>query len=240
MTRPRLLDLFSCEGGAAVGYHRAGFDVVGVDIVPQPRYPFEHHVGDALEFLAEHGHGFDAIHASPPCQAYSDLKTSWNAREHPELVEPTRDALVALGIPWVIENVEGAPLHHPVKLCGSMFGLGIPGYQLRRHRLFEFSEGIFGLQPSCHHSGAVVGIYGDHLRSRGHWRAGADFPGQDKVKLASEALGIDWMSWHGLSQSIPPAYAEWTGAQILRFMEHGGRAERRLESHSSIPTHQGD
>lgn len=215
MTRPRLLDLFCCEGGAAEGYRRAGFDVVGVDIVAQPRYPFEFHQADALEFLAEHGHEFDAIHASPPCQAYSDLKSSWNAKEHPELVEPTRDALRALGRPWVIENVEGAPLRNTLRLCGSMFGLGIPGFQLRRHRLFELSEDVFGLQPSCHHVGAVVGVYGDHLRSRGHWRKGADFPGQDKVKLASEALGIDWMSWHGLSQSIPPAYTEFIGSYLM-------------------------
>ncbi len=221
MTKPILLDLFSCEGGAAVGYARAGFEVVGVDIIPQPRYPFEHHVADALEFVANHAHEFDAIHASPPCQAYSDLRTSWNARtDHPDLVAPTREALERAGLPWVIENVEGAPLNNPVKLCGSMFGLGIPGFQLRRHRLFEFSDDVYGLQPTCRHNGPVIGVYGDHVRSRGHWRKGADFPGQDKVKLAGEALGIDWMSWHGLSQSIPPAYAEWVGEQLMTAVRH--------------------
>lgn len=214
--RPRLLDLFCCEGGAGVGYHRAGFEVVGVDINPQPRYPFEFHQADALEYLAEHGHEFDVIHASPPCQAYSDLKSSWNASgDHPELIEPVREALVALGKPYIIENVEGAPMRNCFRLCGSMFGLGIPGFQLRRHRLFEHSPDVFGLNPTCSHHGAVVGVYGDHLRSRGHWRKGADFPGQDKVKLAGEALGIDWMSWHGLSQCIPPAYTEWIGAQLM-------------------------
>jgi DNA (cytosine-5)-methyltransferase 1 len=219
MSRPRLLDLFCCEGGAGMGYHNAGFDVVGVDIEAQPRYPFEFHQGDALEYLREHGHEFDAIHASPPCQAHSALKTSWNAREHLDLVPDTREALQSFDVPWVIENVEGAPLIDPIRLCGSMFGLGIPGFQLRRHRLFELSPDLFILTPHCQHSGPVVGVYGDHLRSRGHWRKGADFPGQDKVQLASEAMGADWMSWHGLSQSIPPAYTSFIGAQLLAAIE---------------------
>ena len=103
----RLLDLFSGAGGAAMGYHRAGFDVVGVDKEPMKRYPFEFHQGDALEYLAEHGHEFDAIHASPPCQAYCSLKSMPNAKKHPELVEPTRALLKASGKPWVIENVIG-------------------------------------------------------------------------------------------------------------------------------------
>jgi DNA (cytosine-5)-methyltransferase 1 len=202
-----------------MGYHQAGFDVVGVDIEAQPRYPFEFHQGDALEYLREHGHEFDAIHASPPCQAHSALKTSWNAREHLDLVPDTREALRSFDVPWVIENVEGAPLIDPIRLCGSMFGLGIPGFQLRRHRLFELGPDLFILTPHCQHSGPVVGVYGDHLRSRGHWRKGADFPGQDKVQLASEAMGADWMSWHGLSQSIPPAYTEFIGAQLLAAIE---------------------
>lgn len=218
--RPRLLDLFCCEGGAGAGYALAGFEVVGVDIIDQPLYPFEFHRADALDYLAAHGHEFDVIHASPPCQAYSDLKSSWNASgDHPELIEPVRAALVALGKPYIIENVEGAPLRNCFRLCGSMFGLGIPGYQLRRHRLFEHSPDVFGLNPACFHRGAVVGVYGDHLRSRGHWRKGADFPGQDKVKLASDALGVDWMTWHGLSQCIPPAYTEWIGAQLIAALD---------------------
>jgi DNA (cytosine-5)-methyltransferase 1 len=217
--RPRLLDLFCCEGGAAMGYYRAGFDVVGVDIEPQPNYPFEFHQADAIEYLREHGHEFDAVHASPPCQAHSALKTSWNAREHLDLVPDTRAALQEFASPWVIENVEGAPLIDPIRLCGSMFGLGIPGFQLRRHRLFELSPDLFILTPHCQHDGPVVGVYGDHLRSRGHWRKGADFPGQDKVQLASVALGADWMTWHGLSQSIPPAYTEFIGHQLIKALE---------------------
>jgi len=103
-TRPRLLDVFSGAGGSAVGYHRAGFDVVGIDNRPMPRYPYEHHVADALEYLAEHGHEFDVIHASPPCQAYSITKHSHD-KEHPDLLPSKRRALQALGKPYVIENV---------------------------------------------------------------------------------------------------------------------------------------
>lgn len=112
--RPRLLDLFCCEGGAAVGYHRAGFDVVGVDRDGKfaKRYPFEFHQADAIEFVREHGHEFDAIHASPPCQAYSGTQKIQN-NDHPDLIGPTRDALEATGVPYVIENVPGAPLLDP-------------------------------------------------------------------------------------------------------------------------------
>lgn len=133
----RLLDLYCGAGGCAVGYSRAGFDVVGVDLNPMPRYPFEFHQGDALDYLREHGHEFDVIHASPPCQAYCSLKSMPNAKVHPDLVAPTREALEATGKPYVIENVPGAPLLSPTMLCGTMFGLGTGDADLRRHRLFE-------------------------------------------------------------------------------------------------------
>src|SRR5690606_26563980 len=119
----RILDLFCGQGGAAVGYHMAGFEVIGVDIDPQPRYPFEFHQGDALEYLAKHGGEFDAIHASPPCQAYSRATTSGTRGNHPRMIAPLRSALGILGKPYVSENVEGAPLISPVRLCGSMFDL---------------------------------------------------------------------------------------------------------------------
>jgi DNA (cytosine-5)-methyltransferase 1 len=208
-----LLDLFCCQGGAAKGYHDAGFKVIGVDINPQPRYPFEFHQADAFEFLKEHGRAFDAIHASPPCQAFTALRSAPNAKSHPDLIEPTRNALTSLDVPWIIENVPGAPLHDPTLLCGSMFGLGIPGYQLRRHRLFESNVPLSSLE--CAHAGRVIGIYGSHVRSRSDYRGGADFPGEDKLSLARRALGIDWMDWAGLSQSIPPAFTEHLGKQLL-------------------------
>jgi DNA (cytosine-5)-methyltransferase 1 len=162
--RPRLLDLFCGAGGAAMGYHRAGFDVVGVDIKPQPHYPFEFHQSDALEYVAEHGHEFDAIHASPPCQAFTALKSMWNAKPHPDLVDPTRQLLIASGKPYVIENVPGAPLIEAWMLCGTMFGLGTGEAELRRHRLFETTFAM--LVPPCSHyqRHLVIGVYGGHGR----------------------------------------------------------------------------
>lgn len=123
-----------------MGYHNAGFDVVGVDIVPQPKYPFEFHQADAIEYLLEHGHEFDAIHASPPCQVHCVLKSMPNFRhaEHEDLIPQTREALLRVGKPYVMENVPGAPLQNPIILCGSMFGLQTTcGAKLRRHRKFE-------------------------------------------------------------------------------------------------------
>src|SRR5690348_16558972 len=134
MKKPRLLDLFCGAGGCSMGYHRAGFEVVGVDIKPQKNYPFEFHQADALEFLKIHGHEFDAIHASPPCQRYSvGRHIHQSGGNHPDLVHPTRSLLEATGKPWVIENVMGSPVAG-VTLCDLMFGL-----KVLRHRLFETS-----------------------------------------------------------------------------------------------------
>lgn len=221
MTKPRLLDLFCGAGGCSMGYHRAGFEVTGVDLKPMPRYPFEFIQGDALEYLAAHGHEYDVIHASPPCQAFTSMKVMHNARDHHDLLTPTRALLESAGRPWVIENVVGAPIHHGIMLCGSMFGLGVEVYdgwrQLRRHRWFEASVAM--LAPPCQHSGATIGIYGDHARDRrrkpGVRERGVDFPDADKLQLASTAMGIDWMIWKELSQAIPPAYTEYIGRQLL-------------------------
>ena len=138
----KLFDCFSGAGGKAMGYHRAGFEVVGVDIAMQKNYPFEFHQADALEYLQEHGHEFDAIHASPPCQAYSVTYSLPNVGEYPELIEPIRELLISSGKPYVIENVPGAPLINPVELCGSMFGLNVI-----RHRRFETGR-LSGFRPS--------------------------------------------------------------------------------------------
>jgi DNA (cytosine-5)-methyltransferase 1 len=163
LNAPVLLDLFCGAGGAAMGYHLTGFRVVGVDISWQPRYPFEFRQADAMTYPLE---GFDAIHASPPCQAYSAMRTSWNARgDHPQLIQPVRERLREAGVPWVMENVPGAPLEPLFLMCGSAFGLGVPGYQLRRHRWFEVS-GFWAMSQPCQHSGPVIGIYGDHGRDR--------------------------------------------------------------------------
>jgi len=228
---PILLDLFCCAGGAAIGYHRAGFDVVGVDIKPQPRYPFEFHQADALEYVSEHGAEFDAIHASPPCQLYSTMtKGRWKDREHPDLIKPVRDLLVASGKPYVIENVEGAreKLVNPIMLCGTMFGLQTKhGSQLRRHRYFECSN-FFILTPTCqHNNGSVIGVYGggqNPARKRpatiGVWgHAGRDGLIQFGTQDRRDAMGIDWMSGDELAEAIPPAYTEFIGKNLIESLK---------------------
>lgn len=213
--RPKLLDLFCCAGGAGMGYHRAGFDVTGVDIRKQPHNPHRFIQADALEYLREHGYEYDAIHASPPCQAHSDLKHMWNAKKHVDLIAPTRELLKASGKPYIIENVEGAPLHKPVILCGTMFGLGTDDAELRRHRLFEVNWPLF-LRPECQHGRKprVIGVYGGHGRDRRRNVNTQDFP----TSARREAMGIDWMTSTELSQAIPPAYTEWIGRQLLSQM----------------------
>jgi DNA (cytosine-5)-methyltransferase 1 len=220
-TKPRLLDLFCGAGGAAMGYSRAGFEVVGVDIKPQPHYPFEFHQGDALTWSLE---GFDAIHASPPCQAYSATKTIWNnPGKHPELVVPTRERLKQSGLPWVMENVPGAPMQNPMILCGTMFGLVCDGWELRRHRLFETS-GFFALVPECRHGGAVLGVYGGHARDRRRTLGVYGNGGTNReprgakatIAQAKTIMGIDWMTTAEISQAIPPAYTQFIGEQLMR------------------------
>jgi DNA (cytosine-5)-methyltransferase 1 len=220
--RPRLLDLFCCEGGAAMGYHRAGFDVVGVDTVDQPRYPFPFVKADALDYLAKHGSEFDAIHASPPCQAHTSLKVL-SDRTHVDLVDVTRAALTTLGRPWIMENVPGAPMPAAVVLCGSMFGLGAPcedgrWRQLRRHRLFEHHPALPLWPPySCEHIGQPIGVYGHGgggVMNRG--RLSTTYKGNRAESMA--AIGAPWMSRHGVSQAIPPAYTEHLGAALLQHL----------------------
>lgn len=223
--RPRLLDLFCCAGGAGTGYHRAGFDVVGVDNRPQPNYPFEFHQADALTFPLD---GFDAVHASPPCQAFTAMGSMPNAREHPDLLTPTRVLLEQAGLPYVIENVPGSPIDvrppdlfgygGAVMLCGSMFGLVTDEYELRRHRWFEASVPI--AQPPCRHSHRrVVGFYGDHARIRarveGSRDRGSDILGEQKMALVKALMDIDWMAWTEANQAIPPAYTAHLGSQLL-------------------------
>ncbi|WP_433680670.1 DNA methylase [Nocardia sp. CA-119907] len=204
---PRLLDLFSCAGGAAMGYHRAGFEVVGVDILTQPRYPFEHHVADALEFLAAHGEEFDVIHASPPCQAYSPLHALSPHLEYPDLVAATRSALDALGKPYVIENVMAAPLDrdHSIVLCGGMFGL-----RTYRHRRFESR---IPLRPPTHPKHVIRTAT---RQRRARWAQGwhISVTGDVGRYVGPEAMGIDWMSGDELCQAIPPAYTEHIGEQL--------------------------
>lgn len=152
-----------------MGYHQAGFEVVGVDIEPQKNYPFEFHQADAFEFLAEHGREFDAIHASPPCQSYTSLRSLHPEKEYPDLLDATRDALISLGLPYMIENVPGSPIRANLMLCGTMFRLGTPcGAELQRHRYFE-APWFSGFVPDCEHGwslGGVIGVFGSKARDR--------------------------------------------------------------------------
>lgn len=218
--RPLLLDLFCGAGGAAMGYHRAGFEVIGVDVAPQPNFPFEFIQADWAEPLTVLPGLWDragrpyVIHASPPCQRYSTMTRRWDrSSEHPDLVDPVREHLELIGAPFVIENVVGAPLREPLMLCGSMFGLGAQGYGLRRHRIFEAGGGFsFSFPPAgCAHVGPALPVYGHPGGSSK--RDGLKFPG---IAAWREGMGIDWMSGDELAESIPPAYTEWIGGQLIR------------------------
>lgn len=210
----RLLDLFCGAGGASMGYFRAGFDVVGVDINPQPNYPFEFHQADALTFPLD---GFDAVHASPPCQAFS--KQTSDRSKHFNLIPATRQRLLDARARYVIENVEGTLPHliNPIRLCGSSFGLDV-----RRHRYFEANWDLVG--KPCEHAwqtprfrslnianvragrlASVVGVHG-HI----------NYPGEQELR--ERAMGIGWMSISELTQAIPPAYTEFIGRQMLNHM----------------------
>ena len=200
----RLLDLFCGAGGAAMGYYKAGFEVIGIDITPQPNYPFRFIQADAITFPLI---GYDAIHASPPCQAYSSLRGLGKQahKERVDLVAQMRARLRSAGVPYVIENVVGAPLVNPIVLCGSHFGL-----RVRRHRLFESNVPL--VQPQCAHKGPALGVWGDHPQSSsGKWKNGR----ARSYLEACEAMGIGWMPWKALTQAIPPAYTEYVGRSLL-------------------------
>lgn len=227
MAMPRLLDLFCGAGGAAAGYARAGFEVFGVDDRPQPRYPCEFVQADALRLMKDWLLGgnlqdgtcladFSAIHASPPCQAHTSLNVMWNAREHADLISPTRELLQATGLPYVIENVEGSPLIDPTRICGSSVGLGTETHELRRHRLFETNWAF--MVPPCAHSGRpTLGVYGDHARDRRRSRSveNGQFRAAEGLAMAREAFEMPWANWRELSQAIPPAYTELIGHQLM-------------------------
>lgn len=227
--KPKLLDLFCGAGGAGTGYSRAGFDVYGVDIDPQPNYTFAFRQADAVALLADLVAGgtvrfgdetlrledFAAIHASPPCQSYLNLgavnRALGRTYDHPDLVAVTRDLLTDSGLPFVIENVEGSPLESPVRICGT--GLNQP---IRRHRLFESNLALRGIpcqhkrytepkywtgwRPNGEHRlSTVVQVYGN-AGGREHW---------------SSAMGIDWMTHKEMSEAIPPSYSEYVGHQLM-------------------------
>jgi DNA (cytosine-5)-methyltransferase 1 len=217
---PRLLDLFCKAGGAGMGYHRAGFDVTGVDIEPQPNYPFEFVQADACKYLYDCGETFDAVHASPPCQENvrgmaAVNRTLGRELDHASLIRPTRVLLQQIGVLYVIENVEGADLLAPVRLCGSSFGLPI-----RRHRLFE--SNVLLMVPPCEH---------DREREKKYWTSWIKDGERQRAAVVQvygnggereqwgPALGIDWMTPDELAQAIPPAYTEHIGRQLMEHVQ---------------------
>ena len=219
--KPRLLDLYCGAGGASAGYVAAGFDVLGVDINPQPLYPYESVQADALEFLAEHGGEYDVIHASPPCQAFTTMSNRFRgaggqADAWPDLIEPTRDLLVSIGKPWVLENVVGARsrMLHPFTLHGGMFGLRVD-----RPRLFDSSE--FVMVPTAPRVRNPVGVYGKaHDGRRLFTRSdGTNQYAASTLTEAQDAMGMPWADWNGCREAIPPAYTEFIGAQLLDRLE---------------------
>jgi DNA (cytosine-5)-methyltransferase 1 len=206
----RLLDLFCKAGGASMGYHQAGFEVVGIDIKKQKRYPFEFIQADALEVLQDIDYlkTFDVLAGSPPCQTHSITQHLRNAQgkstDKIDLIPQTREGFVKSGKPYVIENVPGAPLINPVVMCGSSFNL-----KVRRHRLFESNLELTGSVCDHKKQGKPVGIYGsmrDEIPNGGHTAK--------SIEQAREAMGIDWMIWGELVEAIPPVYTEKIGLQI--------------------------
>lgn len=224
--KPRLLDLFCCAGGAGAGYKKAGFEVVGVDLKEQPRYPFEFIQADALSLGAEFISTFDAIHASPPCQSYSDLaKRNGNADAWPRLIEPVREMLIQTGLPYVIENVEGAPLIDPVVLCGTMF----PKLRVIRHRLFETNFVVLTPPHKKHPKVHTFDRRKAHYGKTNEWTDFVQVTGGGNCTLAAaqEAMGIDWMTKGEINEAIPPAYTELIGKQMMNFiLQHESEGSR--------------
>ena len=210
----RLLDLYCKAGGASKGYQLAGFEVVGVDIKKQKRYPYEFIQADCLELMKdiEFLKSFDVIAASPPCQTHSITQHLRNAQgkstDKIDLIPQTREALIASGKPYVIENVPGSPLIEPIQMCGSYFGL-----KVRRHRRFESNLPIAGSPCKHKEQGKPVGVYGsmrDEIPGGGHTAK--------TIEQAREAMGIDWMIWGELVEAIPPVYTQEIGKQLLLLM----------------------
>jgi len=229
MKEPELLDLFCCEGGASVGYSRAGFKVTGVDLFDkynQKRYPFKSYKSDAIDFVRKHSRKFAVIVGSPPCQHATIATSALRSQgvEYPELIIPLREALIASGKPYVIENVKGAALLRPAMLCGCMFDLqavdddGIL-LHMQRQRFFE-SNMRLRAPRRCNHEGHewIAGSYGGARRDKyeaKYVRKGGYVP---SIPVQRELLGIDWMTQNGMFQSIPPVYTEHLGKQIMRHL----------------------
>lgn len=222
--KPVILDLFCGAGGATKGYQEAGFYVVGVDIKPQPNYcGDEFHQADALEFLTFELPEFDAIHASPPCQRHSDLQRR-TGLDYPELIAPTRQLLIETALPYVIENVEGAPLTDPVRICGA----SMPGLRVIRHRLFESNFPLEGIPCPNRHP-----LVFTHDKRKGHYgkldqdTSYVQVTGGGNCTVANklDAMGIDWMTGAEVNEAIPSAYCKHVGEYLMQHLQHSQRDE---------------
>lgn len=233
MTRPRILDLYCGAGLVADGLRAAGFDTVGVDIAPQPRYPGPFLLHDALGLDGRFMASFDAIWASPPCLRDTEMRHAPGAKgdEHPDLITPTRALLHRIGLPFVIENVRKAKLVNPVVLNGFMFGLGVDvggvRFHLQRERKFETNWAL--AVPPFERKSPVIGVYGGHARCRSAkagGRVSGDFPGvEDKTALMRAAMGVTrHMTGAEVSQGIPPVYAQWVGRRLLAHLRERATA----------------
>jgi len=206
----RLLDLYCCGGGAGYGYEQAGFAVTGIDIEAHPNHRGVFIQSDAIEYLKAHYHEYDAIHASPPCQAYSQASAQFRSRgkEYATLIEATRDALIETKLPYIIENVPGSPLINPIQLCGAMFGM-----RTYRHRLFESNIPLEEPPHPKHISkNTPMGRkpkQGEFIQYVGH------FSGVGEVK---EMTGLHWLNQNELAQSIPPQYTRYIGIQLIKYL----------------------
>ncbi|NUW45583.1 DNA cytosine methyltransferase [Nonomuraea rhodomycinica] len=217
--KKRILDGFCGAGGAAMGYHLAGFEVIGVDINPQPNYPFEFHQGDAIEFAKQHGHEFDAAHYSPPCQHDCTLTAGTNAGKftYPDLLEPTRQVAESIGRPYIIEQPPGRAskrMRVDVTLCGEMFGLAVI-----RHRNFELGGWTMPQPEHIKHRGRVAGL------RHGQWFEGPYFAvygeggGKGTVTQWQQAMGIDWTGVRKeIAEAIPPAYTRLIGGALMAYL----------------------
>ena len=228
MTRPRLLDLYCGAGGAAAGYDAAGFEVIGVDVNPQPHYPYKFIQDDAILYMAALLRDFevfpyDAIHASPPCQAYTRKEATWGRErkhfiDHPDLIVPTRHALESAEVPYVIENVPGAPINAQLMLCGTMFRApGVTGKRLIKHRLFEANWPLPMAPATCDHTD-VYNPWSGKDRSAEKLRDAQGTPWIPMSGGASRKAGVTG----DLFNAIPPSYTEWIGHALRDHLRDAG------------------
>jgi len=226
----KLLDLFCGGGGASMGYYRAGFEVVGVDIKKQPRYPFDFVQGDALILAPEMCQYFDVIHASPPCQFASVITPKEYKKNHPNLISATREVLQNSGKFYVIENVPGAKEHltNPLLLCGTFFGLN-----LWRHRFFEIKPRIAPPIAKCDHSKRPILITGSPKRN-------GQYSKEPNAQQQRDAMQTSWMRKIDMDEAIPPAYTEWIGRELISLLnKEKSKTKRMFEGVSGLPTNKG-